>query len=84
MPDRSQQPPVRHLEGFTPQPPRRILLTNGVALNFFENRCLDLIHLVVRITAGILFEPQKRVAAFTYDLLKESHPSMTSAERSPE
>ena len=80
MPDRSQQPPVQQLEGFTPQPPRRITLTNGVVLSFFENRCLDLIHLVIRIKAGILYEPQKRVAAFTYELLKESHPTMTSAE----
>ena len=80
MPDRSQQPTVQQLEGYTPQSPLCHTLANGVVVNFFENSCLDLIHLVIRIKAGILYEPQKRVAAFTYELLKESHPAMTSAE----
>lgn len=80
MPDRTQQPPVHDFVGFTLHSPQCFHLTNGITLKFFENQCLDLIHLSVRITAGILYEPQKRVAAFTYELLKESHPTLTSSE----
>lgn len=80
MPDRTTPPPVRGFQDFTLQPPRRTNLPNGIILSFFENSCLDLIHLCVRIRAGLLYEPHKRVAAFTYELLKESHPSMTADE----
>lgn len=80
MPDRTQQPPVHDFEGFSPLPPRRLQLANGIVLCFFEDGCLDLIHLNIRINAGILHEPQKRVASFTYELLRESHPTMTASE----
>ena len=80
MPDRTTPPPVRGFQDFTLQPPRRTKLPNGIILSFFENNCLDLIHLCVRIKAGLLYEPHKRVSAFTYELLKESHPSMTADE----
>ena len=80
MLDRTQQPPVQGFQDFTLQPPRRTILPNGIVLSFFENGCLDLIHLCVRIKAGLLYEPHKRVAAFTYELLKESHPTMTADE----
>jgi predicted Zn-dependent peptidase len=80
MPDRTHQPPVRDFQEFSLKLPQRRSLANGIVLNFFENRSLDLIHLCVRIKAGLLYEPQKRVAAFTYELLKESHPTMTADE----
>lgn len=80
MLDRTQQPPVQGFQDFILQPPRRTILPNGITLSFFENGCLDLIHICVRIKAGLLHEPHKRVAAFTYELLKESHPSMTADE----
>ena len=80
MPDRTKQPPVQDFQDFALQQPRRTSLPNGIILNFFENRCLDLIHLCIRVKAGLLHEPQKRVAAFTYELLRESHPTMTADE----
>ena len=78
--DRTTPPPARPARDITLEPPRRFTLDNGIPLYWFPNDQLDLIHLSIVINAGSLYEPQKKVAVFCYDLLKESHPTQ-SADR---
>ena len=78
--DRTTPPPARPARDITLEPPRRFTIGNGIPLYWFPNDQLDLIHLSIVINAGSLYEPQKKVAGFCYDLLKESHPTQ-SADR---
>ncbi len=80
MIDRSVQPPVNGFEGFSLNAPRHFRLSNGIPVYFFHNPQLDLIHISVRIKAGTLYEPAKRIASFCYELMRESHPTLSSAE----
>lgn len=47
---------------------------------FFDNPQLDLIHFIVQIRTGILYEPVKHVAQFAFSLLKESSAKYSSTE----
>lgn len=74
MLDRTTPPPFHTTENIHLNPPKEFRLSNGIPLFWFENPQLDLIHFAIRIKAGALYEPQKRISNFCYNLLKESHP----------
>lgn len=74
MLDRTTPPPFHTTENIHLIPPKEFRLDNGIPFFCFENPQLELIHFVIKIKAGTLFEPQKRISNFCYNLLKESHP----------
>lgn len=74
MLDRTTPPPFHNTENIHLNPQKEFRLDNGIPFFCFENPQLDLIHLVIKIKAGALYEPQKRISNFCYNLLKESHP----------
>jgi len=47
---------------------------------FFQNPNLDLIHILVKVKSGPLYEPVKYVAQATYQLLKESSAAFSANE----
>lgn len=73
--DRTTPPPYQPTGEISLEPPHLLTLDNGIPLYWFPNPQLDLIHLSIVINAGSLYEPQKKVAGFCYDLLRESHPT---------
>lgn len=62
--------------------PRQRTLPNGIPAFLFDNNQLDLIHIIVSIRTGILYEQTKHSALFAYTLLKESSPDRTAEEMS--
>lgn len=80
MLDRCTQPPIRDFETINLIPPRQFRLQNGIVFHLFDNERLNLIHLTIKIKAGALYEPKKRLSSFCYNLIKESHKTMTSNE----
>ncbi len=78
--DRTTPPPFRQTENIILKSPQEFRLPNGIPLFWFANPDLDLIHLSIKIKAGALYEPQKRIAGFCYNLLKESHPEKSAEE----
>jgi len=72
MPDRTIAPQIQPISTIQLSKPRQCQLSNGVPMFIFDNPQLDLIHFIVQIRTGILYEPVKHVAQFAYSLLKES------------
>lgn len=79
-PDRQTPPPVKPIADLTLATPTVERLRNGIPLYMLHNGQMDLIHILIRIRAGILHEPQKHIAHFTYSLLKESSPTLSATE----
>ena len=77
--DRSVPPRIQPLEPFSLPSPRLSTLANGIPVFYFGNPSLDLIHILLQVKTGSLYQPQKHVCNFTYTLLKES-PSNLSPE----
>jgi len=68
----SHPPPLTsHLSPPTPHP---------IPLTFFPNPNLDLIHILIKVKAGALYEPVKYVANAAYQLLKDSSPELSANE----
>lgn len=80
LPDRSTPPAIHPPEEITLSTPIRRTLSNGIPLLYIPNEQLDIIHLLVRIHAGTLYEPCKHLSLFTYSLLKESSSAYTANE----
>lgn len=80
MLDRTCQPPIQAIEFCNLLNTRQFHLNNGIVFHLVDNPSLNLIHLNVRIKAGAVYEPKKRVSSFCYQLLKESHPTMNANE----
>lgn len=78
--DRTQAPVQHPIAEIKLPTPRSGLLANGIPYHIIDNENLDLIHLIIQIRVGILHEPQKHLALFTYALLKESSKDHTSTE----
>lgn len=78
--DRRIAPVIQDFNSFNLNSPERTHTANGIPVNYFHNKQLDLIHLVFRIKAGTFYEPKKNVAVFCYSLLKESDASHDSSE----
>lgn len=79
-PDRTKAPIQHPIAEIKLPAPRGSFLTNGIPYHFIYNENLDLIHLIIQISVGILHEKQKHLALFSYALLKESSKDYTSTE----
>lgn len=80
MLNRTIPPYIQPFTDYTLSVPECYHTTNGIPCKVFVDNNLDLIHFIIRIHGGTLFEPQKKIASTTYQLLKESHPRMNENE----
>jgi zinc protease len=80
--DRTTPPPLHPVTDLRLAAPRQRTLPNGIPTFLFDNDKLDLIHIIVTIRTGVLYEQTKHTALFAYALLKESSPDRTSEEMS--
>jgi predicted Zn-dependent peptidase len=80
--NRAVPPTIQPIEPFALPTPRRETLPNGVPLFYFDNPNLDLIHILLQIRTGSLYQPAKHVCNFAYTLLRESHPQLLPEETS--
>lgn len=78
--NRAIPPAIRPIEPFSLQTPRRETLGNGIPAYFFDNPHLDLIHLLLQVRTGSLYQPEKHVCNFAFSLLKESSPHYSPQE----
>lgn len=72
--NRAVPPVIRPIEAFSLPTPRRETLANGIPAFFFDNPYLDLIHILLQVRTGSLYQPQKHVCNFAFSLLRESSP----------
>ena len=80
--NRAIPPEIKPIEPFALPKPRRLTLANGIPVFYFENPNLDLIHILLQVKTGSLYQPQKHACNFTYSLLKESSPNLSPEETS--
>ncbi len=80
--NRAVPPIIRPIEPFALPTPRRTALANGAPVFYFDNPNLDLIHLLLQVRTGSLYQPSKHICNFTYTLLRESHPTLSPEETS--
>ena len=78
--DRSIPPRIHPLEPFSLPKPRLSTLANGIPVFYFDNPSLDLIHILLQVKTGSLYQPQKHLCNFAYILLKESSPAFSPEE----
>jgi len=89
--DRKTPPRIHEFKSYELTPPIQFLsssTTKGTFVNkglrysvpyyFFFNPNLDLIHVLIKVKAGALYEPVKYLAHSTYQLLKESSANFSS------
>lgn len=80
--NRAIPPRIRPIEAFSLPAPRNERLANGIPVFYFDNPNLDLIHLLLQVKTGSLYQPAKHVCNFAYTLLRESSPRLTTQEMS--
>lgn len=80
--NRAIPPEIHPLEPFALPRPRRLTLNNGIPVFYFDNPNLDLIHILLQVRAGSLYQPKKHTCNFAYTLLKESCPILSPEETS--
>lgn len=80
MPNRTIPPHIHTFTNYTLAVPQSYRTVHGIPCKVFVDNNLNLIHFIIRIQGGTLFEKQKKIAATTYQLLKESHPLMNENE----
>ena len=80
--NRAIPPEIKPIEPFALPKPRRLTLANGIPVFYFENPNLDLIHILLQVKTGSLYQPKKHACNFAYSLLKESSPSLSPEETS--
>ena len=78
--NRAIPPEIKPIEPFALPKPRRLTLDNGIPVFYFENSNLDLIHILLQVRTGSLYQPKKHACNFAYSLLKESSPNLSSEE----
>lgn len=78
--DRSQAPLIQDFTLFKPERPSVRVFSNGIPLVQFLNPNLNLLHFIIKIKAGSLYEHKKQAAVFSYLLLKESSRHHSSSE----
>ena len=78
--DRAIPPEIQPTEPFSMPKPRLATLANGIPVFYFDNPNLDLIHILLQVKSGSLYQPQKHVCNFAYNLLKESSPTLSPEE----
>lgn len=80
--NRAVPPEIKPIEPFALPKPRHNTLANGIPVLYFDNPNLDLIHILLQVKTGSLYQPQKHACDFTYSLLKESSHSLSPEETS--
>ena len=80
MLDRTIPPKTFDIEHFMLNKPTIKKLNNDILFYHFFNTTLDLIHFHIQIKGGSLFESKKMVSSSYFNLLKESHHSMSASE----
>lgn len=80
--NRAIPPEIRSIEAFSLPTPRRETLPNGVPVYYFDNPNLDLVHILLQVRTGSLYQPAKHVCNFAYSLLRESHPVLSPEQTS--
>ena len=80
--NRAIPPKIQPIEPFSLPKPRPAKLINGIPVFYFDNPNLDLIHILLQVKTGSLYQPKKHVCNFTYSLLKESSPTLSPEETS--
>ena len=80
--NRAIPPKIQPIEPFSLQKPRTAKLDNGIPVFYFDNPNLDLIHILLQVKTGSLYQPKKHVCNFAYSLLKESSPVLSPEETS--
>jgi len=78
--NRRMPPAVYEINSCVLQAPKICRISENIPLYLFQNPNLDLIHILIRIKAGTLYERSKFVAQGTYQLLKESSTKLSSIE----
>ena len=78
--DRKTPPTIHEINSYTLQTPQNGFLFKDIPFYLFQNPNLDLIHILVKIKSGALYEKIKFVAHATYKLLKESNPTLSATE----
>jgi len=77
---RKVAPPIHEITSISLQAPQKQIIFKDVPLYLFQNPYLDLIHILIKVKAGALYEPVKFAAHATYQLLKESHAKFSATE----
>ena len=77
---RKEPPAVHEICSCVLQPPQNYFISNDTPLYLFQNPNLDLIHIIIKVKAGVLYEPIKFVANGAYQLLKESCQKFSATE----
>jgi predicted Zn-dependent peptidase len=80
--NRAVPPAIEPIETFMLPSPRRETLPNGIPVFYFDNPNLDLIHILLQVRTGSLYQPAKHVCNFAYTLLRESHPTLSAEQTS--
>ena len=80
--NRAVPPAIQPIEIFNLPSPRRETLPNGIPVFYFDNPNLDLIHILLQVRTGSLYQPAKHVCNFAYTLLRESHPQLSAEQTS--
>jgi len=78
--DRKKQPEILEISSCALQAPQNFFIANEIPLYLFQNLNLDLIHIIVKVKAGALYEPAKFAANSAYQLLKESCAILSATE----
>ena len=77
--NRKEQPQIHKIKNCElPAPIEKS--SNDIPLYIFQNHNLDLIHILVKVKAGVLYEPVKYISNATWQLLKESSALFSSSE----
>jgi len=87
--DRTIAPSIQPITSYPLTPPTELPNTSatqgafenkGLRYYFFQNPNLDLIHILIKVKAGALYEPVKYISNATYQLLKESNAEYSATE----
>ncbi|MDR0205996.1 MAG: insulinase family protein [Bacteroidales bacterium] len=76
--ERSIPPQIHDITSCELQVPLLYSIANKIPVALFKNPNLELIHLLVKIKAGALYEEIKYSSNATYQLLKESNPDFSA------
>lgn len=80
--NRAIPPKIQPIEAFSMAKSRQEGLPNGIPVFYFDNPYLDLIHILLQVHTGSMYQPEKHVCNFAFSLLRESSARFSSQEMS--
>jgi poly(A) polymerase len=78
--NRKEMPQIQSIKTCELQAPLIETVSNSIPVFLFQNPNLDLIHILLKVKAGPLYEPVKFVANATWQLIKESNATYSANE----